>query len=364
MSEQIRAFFAHFMTALSNCSLYSDSHAAVLEFSRKAFAAAESLFADDQLSFMILGDSMTVNSVPFPAAGIHVKNFIKKMRRTGIDKVIMTRGVSAEEIKTFVSELASGNRQAASHPHIMTGIVQVQMEGSGINVQAVTDENVQRVRDVYSGVSRFRHLDMIGLEDIVISFISTLRQEANVLKIMSPIKSYSEYTYTHNTNVAVLSIFQAETLRLRNDIIHDIGLAGLLHDVGKMFIAKEVLNKQGKLEVREWQEMRKHPVYGAIYLAELDVPRAAVIAAYEHHIKYDGSGYPDTKKNRKQHLMSQIIAIADFFDALRTERPYRTAMDAPEIMSLMKEAAGKDFNPVLVENFVQSMRRVAGVVTP
>jgi HD-GYP domain-containing protein (c-di-GMP phosphodiesterase class II) len=202
---------------------------------------------------------------------------------------------------------------------------------------------------------------MVGLEDVVVSFITTLKQEANVLKVVSPIKSHSEYTYAHNTNVAVLSIFQAETLGVQHDLLHDIGMAGLLHDIGKMFVASEVLEKEAKLNDEEWVQMKKHPVYGAMYLATLpDIPKYALVAAYEHHMKFNGLGYPATRrKGRTQHIISQIIAISDFFDALRTDRPYRKALDVPVIVGIMNDSSGKDFNPLLVENFLRSLKKVS-----
>ena len=150
---------------------------------------------------------------------------------------------------------------------------------------------------------------------------------------------------------------------MKNEIIHDIGLAGLLHDVGKMFVAKEVMDKESKLSNAEWENMKKHPVYGAMYLATLpDMPKYALIAAYEHHMKFNGKGYPDTKrKGRTQHIISQIIAISDFFDALRTERPYRKSFEIPAIIGMMTESIEKDFNPLLVENFSNALKKAAVV---
>ena len=127
------------------------------------------------------------------------------------------------------------------------------------------------VREVYEGVSPFKKLNIAGLEEIVVNFIVTFRKEVNILKLISPVKSYSEYTYTHATNVAVLTMFQAETLGgIRDILLRDIGIAALLHDVGKLFISKEILEKKGTLDQREWQEIRLHPLYGARYLAKVD----------------------------------------------------------------------------------------------
>jgi HD-GYP domain-containing protein (c-di-GMP phosphodiesterase class II) len=159
----------------------------------------------------------------------------------------------------------------------------------------------------------------------------------------------------HSTNVSVLTIFQGETLGIKDQLLHDIGLAALLHDVGKMFISKEILEKDGPLDEREFAEMKLHPVYGANYLAKIEhISRIAPIVAFEHHRKYNGTGYPSLNLNGKeQHLCSQLIAISDFFDALRSWRPYRESWDIKEILELMKEEAGKSFNPLLVDNFLK-----------
>ncbi len=194
----------------------------------------------------------------------------------------------------------------------------------GDDVDALVRENVGKVKSLFHGMNKFRRLEMVSLEDAVIAFIATLKREINVLRVISPVKSYSEYTYVHATNVSVITLFQAEALGMKGENLHDVGIATLMHDVGKMFVPKEVLEKPGKLNDEEWNQMKQHPVAGAKYLSALpDVPKLAMIAAFEHHMKFDGHGYPGMKRTgKKQHIVSQMVAIAAFFfDALRTERP-------------------------------------------
>ncbi len=180
-----------------------------------------------------------------------------------------------------------------------------------------------------------------------------------MLQNLSPVKAHSAYTYVHETNVSVLTIFQAETLGLEGEMLYDAGIAGLLHDVGKLFIPKEIIEKQASLTSRERDVVNRHPVYGALYLSSLpDVPKVAVIAAYEHHVKYNGSGYPETRlKTKEQHLISQLVAIADVVDALRSKRSYQQSFEFSEIVNILKAGAGKDFNPLLVDNFIASCKR-------
>lgn len=360
--EKIIEFISHMMTVLSNCALYSAEHPLVGEFSEKAIRAMEDLYVDDTLVLTLLGDSLVFNDDPLTEDSHHLTSFKKRLKRKGIEKIVIRKGMGLEEFKKFVACVASGEKVLSS-PHLSVGTVEVKLKADGIDISSLMDENISKVKEGYGGISKLKRLDMVSLEDAVVGFVSTLKRETNILRIISPVKSYSEYTYVHAANVSVLTIFQAESLGLKGESLHDIGLAGLLHDVGKMFVPKGVLEKKTKLDLEEWNAMKNHPADGAKYLSTLsDAPRLAVIAAFEHHMKFNGSGYPDTKRRgKKQHIVSQMVAISDFFDAMRTERPYRRALDAVSATSLMKETTGKDFNPLLVENFLTALKRIRAI---
>jgi len=232
--------------------------------------------------------------------------------------------------------------------------------------KAYTPEEIEKLKEAYYNASRFKKLDIVGLEDMVVNFIAVYKREANILNLLPKVRTYSEYTYTHATNVSIISMFQAEAIGLSSAILHQIGIAALLHDVGKMFVPTSILDKKEALTPEEWEEMKRHSFYGAKYLATLKkVPKLAIVAALEHHMKYDGSGYPAAGHDRKgQHICSQIIAIADFFDALRTERPYRKPVDTAHVLGLLKHGAGREFNPFLANNFVKLiMNLIAPQVT-
>lgn len=180
------------------------------------------------------------------------------------------------------------------------------------------------------------------------------------MKLLGPVKSHSEYTYVHITNVSILTIFQAEIMGLKGNILHEAGIAGLLHDIGKTFISEGILEKKGSLSLEEWEEIKKHPIYGALYLSTLpEVPWLAVITAFEHHMKYDGSGYPDTRSyRRKPHIISQMVALADFFDALRTHRAYRDAIQVLDVLKMIRNLRGKDFDPMVVDTFIYGLQQL------
>jgi HD-GYP domain-containing protein (c-di-GMP phosphodiesterase class II) len=353
-------FITTLMIAIANCSLYTEKHGAFDELAEKTLAVLGDIH-EERIKIMIIDNELVVNNSPQRDSGVHKKNLIKRLKRKGISRVDFLKGLTPHEIKQFIIDMSHSGKELRSFPHIQIGSVNVNTsiptpEADSISY-SVSEEN-EKVKEAFSSASPFRKMNVTGLEEVVVNFIATFKKEASILKYLSPVKSFSEYTYTHATNVTVLSVLQAESLALSDDLLHEVGIAALLHDAGKLFIPKDILEKKGKLDDREFAEIKKHPLYGASYLAKnSDLTPLVSVIAFEHHMKYDGSGYPDHKlKGRKQNILSQIVAIADFFDALRSHRPYRGSMEIKDIFVLMKKGAGIDFNPFLVDNFIRVMQ--------
>src|SRR6185503_6543701 len=165
-----------------------------------------------------------------------------------------------------------------------------------------------------------------------------------------------EYTFVHIINVGILSMSLGEALGFDARMTHDLGVAALLHDVGKMAVPLEVLNKAGRFTEEEYRAMQVHPVEGArILMRTRDVPELAVLVAYEHHVRYDGAGYPKVPAGWKLNLASRICQIADVYDALRTDRPYRAGMPPEKILKIMKGDAGTYFDPDLLNVFLEKV---------
>ncbi|GBD98885.1 cyclic di-GMP phosphodiesterase response regulator RpfG [bacterium BMS3Abin07] len=364
-SGKVGALFHTLMTAISNCSLYSTEHASVEEYLKRSLTIInEMLDTHESIEIMIIEDEIIINKNPLKETGIHEKNLIKRLKRKGISGIEFLKGLTIAELKQFIADISVKKRDIKSYPHIKTGVIDVRLgglkidDGLSLDTEGLADlstQQVEKLKEVYSDISPFRRLNTSGLEEIVVNFILTFRREANILTIISPVKAYSEYTYTHATNVAVLSMFQAESLGITDELLHDIGISALLHDVGKMFISKEILEKKGSLADKEWEEMQRHSLYGARYLSKMeDLPRLAPVIALQHHYRYDSKGYPALHINgKRQHILSQIIAVSDFFDALRSIRPYKREWEVKEILSLMRKNADSEFNPLLVDNFTR-----------
>ena len=161
-------------------------------------------------------------------------------------------------------------------------------------------------------------------------------ERASVLPLLQ-LKEFDQYTTTHSMNVAVLSMALAESLELGIGPGRAVGVAGLLHDLGKVRVAKEVLLKPGKLTETERAEIQRHPVEGARILLAGEQPLdLAAVVAYEHHLMMDGSGYP-CRHPPRYHYGSRMVHVCDVYDALRTKRPYRDAWDSEKALQYIEE---------------------------
>jgi putative nucleotidyltransferase with HDIG domain len=173
---------------------------------------------------------------------------------------------------------------------------------------------------------------------------------------MVNLRTHDDYTFTHATNVAVLTLGMAQSLGIADSEIHDLVLGGLFHDIGKLMVPRDVLNKPGRLTAEDMELIQRHPVDGARFLLSLpNISETAVIVTFEHHMKLDGGGYPKLGGVDKPHLYAQILAVADIHDALRTDRPYREALSPEKAASIMMKMAEGELNPDLTRRFFHLM---------
>lgn len=180
---------------------------------------------------------------------------------------------------------------------------------------------------------------------------------AMVLPLLK-LKEFDQYTTTHSINVAVLTMALAESLGMGAPAVRAFGLAGLLHDLGKIKIPEEILNKPGKLTPAERSIVEAHPADGARLILEGDEPLdLAAVVAYEHHRCHDGTGYPHRHYERPAHQASRLVHVCDVYDALRTRRPYRDAWSSPEALDYIHQRSGVEFDPAMAAAFIEMMRQ-------
>jgi len=181
-----------------------------------------------------------------------------------------------------------------------------------------------------------------------------------VLALASSIEAKDRYTRGHTERVVKYSLAIADVLKKYIKIQNydkfkeDLRISALLHDIGKIGVPERILNKKKPLNVKDIEYIRKHPVIGADILEKIKDFKDIVLAVKHHHERYDGKGYPDGLKNKKIPLLASIIAIADAFDAMTTDRPYRKAFSLKEAVKEIKRNRKRQFSPLVVDSFLKA----------
>jgi putative nucleotidyltransferase with HDIG domain len=201
-------------------------------------------------------------------------------------------------------------------------------------------------------------LPLAEAEAVVRSLSMAMHGDSEMILPLLQLKEFDEYTTTHSLNVSVLTMALAESLGLAAQDVRTFGIAGLLHDLGKVNVPQDILNKPGKLTEQEREVMQQHPTAGAKLIIEsgrrLDL---AAAVAHEHHIMINGHGYPKRHYDRDCHKASKLVHVCDVFDALRTRRPYRDAWESARVLTYIEERAGTEFEPEAATAFVTMMRK-------
>ena len=175
--------------------------------------------------------------------------------------------------------------------------------------------------------------------------------------LSNAMEAKDQYTQGHSYRVADYAVGIAEQMNLRSNIIEQIKTAATLHDIGKIGVADSILNKEGNLEDNEYLMIQKHPEIGAKILAGVDfLAEVANIIKY-HHERYDGRGYPEGLKGAEIPIEASILAVADAYDAMTSDRPYRRAMDQSVAVKILIRESGSQFNPIVVKAFQEYLNK-------
>jgi HD-GYP domain-containing protein (c-di-GMP phosphodiesterase class II) len=190
------------------------------------------------------------------------------------------------------------------------------------------------------------------------TMVDVILEDETVLLGLSTIRDFDDYTYVHSVNVGILAMILGARIGLSRDALEMIGICGLFHDLGKIEIPLDIIQKPGKLTPNEFEAVQKHVLNSVRLILKLKAPRdlksKIIIAPFEHHLKYDLSGYPRTHLKKPLSLYGRIISIADVYDALTSPRIYRSKEISPhQALAIMARGAGTDFDPILLKVFIK-----------
>ena len=299
----------------------------------------------------------------------------KRLATAGVQRVEFLDGATREEYAGWLEELqqllggetldTAEARQLVVR-HIRYGAVEVRTETSGspavepgAEPVAVPDlgAEVEAIRWIHGEVADLGHLPLLEAEAVVRSLAVAMHSQSEIRLPLLQLKTFDQYTTTHSSNVSVLAMAITEYLGLGSLAIRTFGVAGLLHDLGKVRIPKEILVKPGQFTDEERAVMQRHPVDGARIIIEQEARLdLAAFVAYEHHLMLNGSGYPVLRYPREAHYASKVVHVCDVYDALCTDRPYRAAWTSERALGYLAERSGTEFDPELVDAFTRMIR--------
>jgi HD-GYP domain-containing protein (c-di-GMP phosphodiesterase class II) len=364
-------FLTAFAQALSALTLYPEGHTTRERALDLAFEKLRDLIAEDpQPVYSFLGDEIVYGHIPLRE--MRGWEWAPRLSNIGIQRLQFDATVTREELEGFLDDVLARLTLRA----IDTSEAR-QMRPSGIRYGAVgikgeeehaeqiatatiaftLGEEAQTIRWIHDEMGNKHALPLGEAEAVVRALSVAMHGDQQVMLPLLKLRRFDEYTTTHSMNVCVLAMGLAEWLGLGPDDVRGFGVAGLLHDLGKVTIPLEVLTKPGKLTPEERTLMNTHPSEGArlILASEPDLDLAAVVA-YEHHIMLNGGGYPALRYPRDCHHGSKLVHVCDVYDALRTKRPYRDAWPMDKVLAYIEERSGTEFDGRVAHAFTKMMR--------
>ena len=380
MSEPAR-FLTSLAQALSTMTLYADGHPARTRAIDQSFEHLRALQAtDSRPQFSFLGYDVVYGNIALRE--LKEWDWGARLANAGIQRLEFDYDVTRDDYEVFLDEclarltlqfIDSATRSFERKTSIKFGAIGVKgTEGvlrpdellPTATIAYSLQEEADTIRWLHDEVQVRGELPLLEAESVVKSLSVAMHGDREIVIPLLQLKEFDQYTTTHSLNVSVLAMALAEYMGMGPKDVRGFGVAGLLHDLGKVRIPLEVLTKPGKLTDDEWTIMRRHPVDGAkiIYESDRQLDLASAVA-YEHHIMINGGGYPNRHFQRDCHKASKLVHICDVYDALRTHRPYREAWEADRVLQQLEKGLGWDFDEEGGRAFIQMMgqweRRVA-----
>lgn len=251
------------------------------------------------------------------------------------------------------SAVAVKESDPLSKPVISQGILEEPPDWDTKIDEVVKKEVLTSTRDFLNDIQTGKTPDTAVCEVISEKLVEEVTSKVEEVNYLGQLRMFDEYTYSHNVNVSALSVALGIKIGIREKDIKDLALATLLHDIGKMRIPKEVLNKPGRLTDKEFEIMKLHASLGyKVIKDELKLPYKISRVALEHQERFSGTGYPRRLKGDEIGLFSQICSIADVYDAIASKRVYKPAKTSKDTIKIMLSEGSASFNPSLLYKFI------------
>jgi len=382
--SRFEEFLHNFYNLSQTTRIHSANHTLVIEGIEKFSESVNSCIEDESLTFKISNDQLYVNDEKLSYNRTtknlfdNIIHYFDTRDLEGVRLLEAARHASAEEILAFIRLLDNSGQKPEPLAWLTDGLAaenihwveiikkfekpQADEESSYKNkaerlerarrdysyAKASIEEIAQKIKDNKSEIGIRKTVRVV--QDMVTNLI----EDDEVYAAISTLRVFDDYTFTHSVNVAMLSMCIGRRIKLSRRTLVSLGICALFHDLGKIEIPYEILHKHTKLDDTELKLIEEHSLNSARLTLQLKAcpPSKAriLVPLFEHHLKYDLSGYPHTDWKKPLTLFGKIISIADKYDTLTSSRAYRRSLLSPDrALGYMFDRAGKDFDPALVK---------------
>lgn len=320
----------------------------------------------------IIGAQLVVADTPLPRTSASMGELIKRLKEHQIERISFERGVTSEELATFMHTVATLGKADAGEtkwafPHVRVGrLTADERKNTGVAgdiaaIRQMYTNAVAAAEIAWESAATEGKPDAPAALRTVEGLAEAVTQNRTALVALTAMRNYDNYTFTHMVNVSILTMGQARALGIDGRLLREFGLSALMHDIGKVRTPTEILNKVEKLTEDEFAIIRRHTVDGAEILRRTpEMPILAPVVAFEHHLRLDGTGYPVGARRNGLNLGTMLCGIADVYDAMRSQRAYQRASPTERILTVLKHNDEKQFDANLVRRFV----RLLGIYPP
>jgi len=377
MLEKTEIAFRDLISALQVARLYPNWHPQFKKSTDKAYISLKDALAErEALVIGIVGDELAFEKEIFFELSKLARPTILYLKDRGIERIQFLRGVESDELSKFIAFLATPKDEIKQNVqeslpllgvrNISVGRIKAsasadlkeRVEGS-IDYLGSYEETAGKLIHSFETILKGEELDHLDLRITVNNVMENLLSRYQEFLNLATLKRYDERTFFHALDVSILSMYFASKLGFAKDEVLEIGVAALFHDIGKINISRKIIRKPVGLTEKEFSEIKSHVLEGTKillqYVDELGI--LPVVICFEHHLKFDLSGYPKVSFYKKPHIASMIVSICDNYDALSQRRSYKNDYPPKMIYELMIRQRGSTFEPQLIERFF----RIIGV---
>lgn len=376
MFEEIKSFLKELMSSWQIARIYEIKHPRFLASIEQAYKNLQVvLHKNNELTVGIFGEELASGKHIFFDLSKRVASSIADIKKRGIERIIFRKGVAKEELIKFISLLLIPAEETKSLLQDLLrkeGVAHIEVDklkGKTLSLQAEERQLVNRVAcplsaedNCLSKVSQSVDIlldenivDALSLKFTVNNIVEYLMGNYRLFSDLVLTKGHDVVTFTHLLNVSSLSMQLSHSLGFSREDSMSISIAGMFHDIGKLYIKKKILQKPGKLKNEEFCEMKSHTVLGSeILLKHVEaLTILPSVVAFEHHLGYDCSGYPKGSFLKKPHIASLIVMVCDVYDALTQRRSYKSDYPSEVIYEIMLNERGKKIFPPIFDKFFQ-----------